>query len=287
MTSHQRVRPYDRMLGCTSGEMFEQPSCPALIPSDDEDDETEKGQRQQEAGEDSEQRLGNSDTSSNGDVNNDDNHLQDNDESEGLQPTKQRRLSPSCDPAIRRSRKGRIQHFDKGVSTTRPTQRQHRQEIAEETEQEGHDIDHDHRDDQDSDDSGCLRLAKRCRPSPSFNNPISERSRKQRLQRPHRSCSKNPSKLARADLVSVRKETQQLSPSVSDDSDRSDCSEAPRPVKWRRSSSSNCDPTSNGSQKWRLQRPSRSRSRTPSMLDRSHTASPQTQLKLSPIPAQL
>jgi hypothetical protein len=188
--------------------MSEQPSCPALILSDDEDDETEEGQQQQESGEDREQGACNSDTSSNGDVDNDDNHLQDNNESEGLQPTKQRRLSPSCDPAIRRSRK-------------------------------------------------------------------------RRLQRPHHSCSTNPSKLARADLVPVRKETQQPSPSVSDDSDDSDRSEAPRPAKRRRPSPSNSDPTPNRSQRRRLQRPSESRSSSPSKLDRSHTAPPQTQLKLS------
>lgn len=187
--------------------MSEQPSCPALILSHDEDDKTEKGQQQQEAGEDREQGACNSDTSSNGDVDNDDNHLQDNDKNEGLQPTK-RWLSPSCDPAIRRSRK-------------------------------------------------------------------------RRLQRPHHSCSTKPSKLARADLVSVQKETQQPSPLVSDDSDDSDRSEAPRPAKRRRPSLSNNDPTSNGSQKWRLQQPSKSRPRTPSKLDRSHTAPPQTQLKLS------
>lgn len=35
--------------------MLEQPSCAALIPLDDEDNEIEKGQQQQEAGEDREQ----------------------------------------------------------------------------------------------------------------------------------------------------------------------------------------------------------------------------------------
>jgi hypothetical protein len=74
-------------MACISREMSEQPSCPALILSDDEDDETEEGQQQQESGEDREQEACNSDTSSNGDVDNDDNHLQDNDESEGLQLT--------------------------------------------------------------------------------------------------------------------------------------------------------------------------------------------------------
>jgi hypothetical protein len=68
---------------------------------------------------------------------------------------------------------------------------------------------------------------------------------------------------------------------VSDDSDDSDDSEAPRPAKRRRPSLSNSDPTSNDSQKRRLRRHSGSRSRTPSKLVRSHTAPPQTQLKLS------
>jgi hypothetical protein len=113
--------------------------------------------------------------------------------------------------------------------------------------------------------------------SPSC-DPAIRRSRKRRLQRPHHSCSTNLSKLARADLVPVRKETQQPSPSVSDDSDDS---EAPRPTKRRRLSPSNSDPTPNRSQRRRLQRPSESRSSSPSKLDRSHTAPPQTQLKLS------
>jgi hypothetical protein len=134
--------------------MSEQPSCPALILSHNEDNETEKRQQQQEAGEDREQGACNSDTSSNSNVDDNDKHLQDNDKNEGLQPTKQRWLSLSCNPAIKHS---------------------------------------------------C----------------------KQRLQRPHYSCSTKLSKLARADLVSVQKETQQPSPLVSDNSDNSDCSEAP------------------------------------------------------------
>jgi hypothetical protein len=88
--------------------MSEQPSCPAFILSDNEDDETEKGQQQQELGEDREQGACNSNTSSNSDIDDNDNHLQDNDKSEGLQPTKQRWPSPSCDPAIRHSCKRRL-----------------------------------------------------------------------------------------------------------------------------------------------------------------------------------
>jgi hypothetical protein len=249
--------------------MSEQPSCPALILSDDEDDETEKGQQQQEAGEDREQGARNSDTSSNGDIDDDNNHLQDNNESEGLQPTKQRRPSPSYNPAIR--------HFNKGVSTTRSTQQQH-QEIGEEKEQEGRGSDNDHRDDQDSDDSEGPRPTKRHRPSPSSSDPTSTRSRKQRLQRPHDSRLTSPPKLANADLVPVRKETQQPSPLASNDSDDS---EAPLPAKRRWPSPSNSDPTSKRSRRQRLQRPSESCLRNLSRLDRSHTAPPQTQLDLS------
>jgi hypothetical protein len=64
---------------------------------------------------------------------------------------------------------------------------------------------------------------------------------------------------------------------VSDDGDES---EAPRPAKRRRPSPSNSDPTSKRSQKRRLQRTSERRSRSPSKLDRSHTALPQTQPNL-------
>ena len=78
---------------CISCEMSEQPSCPALILADNKDDETDKGQEQQEAREDGEQGGCDSDTSSNGDV--------DDEESEGLPPAKQRRSSLSCEPAIR------------------------------------------------------------------------------------------------------------------------------------------------------------------------------------------
>jgi hypothetical protein len=67
--------------------MSEQLSCPVLILSDDEDDDMEEGQ-QQEAGEDREQEAYNHGTSSNGDVDDDSNRLQDNNESEGLQTTK-------------------------------------------------------------------------------------------------------------------------------------------------------------------------------------------------------
>lgn len=56
-----------------SREMSEQPSCLALILSRNEDDETEKGKQQQEAGEDREQGPGNSDTSSNDSVDDDNN----------------------------------------------------------------------------------------------------------------------------------------------------------------------------------------------------------------------
>jgi hypothetical protein len=55
--------------------MSEQPSCPALILLHDEDDKTEKGQQQQEAGEDREKEARNSDTSSNGDIDNDGTHV--------------------------------------------------------------------------------------------------------------------------------------------------------------------------------------------------------------------
>jgi hypothetical protein len=178
------LHPHDQSLeglaiqqddGCISCEMSEQPSCPALILSHDEDDKTEKGQQQQEAEEDREQEACNSDTSSNGDVDDDNNHLQDNSENEGLQPT-QRWLSPSHDPAIRHSHK-------------------------------------------------------------------------RRPQQPHHSYSTNLSKLARADLVLAQKETQQPSPLVSDDSDNSDHSEAPRSAKQHRPSPSKSNPNSNGSQK--------------------------------------
>jgi len=55
--------------------MSEQPSCLALILLDNKDDETEKGQQQQELGEDKEQGACNSDISSNSDINDNDNHL--------------------------------------------------------------------------------------------------------------------------------------------------------------------------------------------------------------------
>jgi hypothetical protein len=55
--------------------MSEQPSCPLPILLDDKDDKTEKGQQQQEAREDGEQRGCISDTSSNGDVDNNDSYL--------------------------------------------------------------------------------------------------------------------------------------------------------------------------------------------------------------------
>jgi hypothetical protein len=175
---------------CISCKMVEQPSCAALILSDNEDDETKKGQQQQETGEDKEQGACSSDTSSNSDVDDNDNRLQDNDKSKGLQPTKQRRLSPSCDPAIRRGRKHRLQHFDKGVSTIQTTQQQY-QEICQEKEQERHESnnigsgrsgsDYDHKDDQDSDNSEGPRPAKRRWLSLSSSDP----TRRQRLQRPH------------------------------------------------------------------------------------------------------
>lgn len=147
--------------------MLEQPSCPSLILSDDKDNEAHKGQQQQEAGEDREQGVHNSDMSN--------------------------------------SRSG---------------------------------SDYDHRDDQDSDDSEGPRPTKRRRPLPSSNDPTSTRSRKQHLQRPHHSRLTSPSKLARADLVPVRKETQQPSPLVSDNSDSED-SEAAQLTKRRRPSPSN------------------------------------------------
>jgi hypothetical protein len=88
--------------------MSEQPSCPALILLHDEDDETEKGQQQQEAGEDREKEARNSNTSSNGDIDDDRTHVRDNNECEGLPLAKQHKLSPSCDPAIRSSCKRRL-----------------------------------------------------------------------------------------------------------------------------------------------------------------------------------
>jgi hypothetical protein len=155
----------------------------------------------------------NSDTSSNGNVDDDDNHLQNNDKSEGLQPTKQR-----------------LQNVDKGVSTTWPTQQQHHQEIAKEKEQKGYNSDgigssrsssdNNHRDEQDSDDcedprpakwyrllpssndpspsvsdnsdsedSEAAQLTKRRQLSPSNSDPTSKRSRRQRLQRHSEHCS--------------------------------------------------------------------------------------------------
>jgi hypothetical protein len=214
-----------------SRRMSEQLSYPAFILSNNEDDKTEKGQQQQEVGEDKEQEARNSDTSISGDVNNNNNH-QDNDESEGLQPTKERRLSPSCNPAIRRSHKRRLQHVDEGVPTTRSTQQQNHQEIAKEKEQEGHNSNsvggsrssssHDHRDDQDNDDSKSLQPAKRRRPSPSSSDLTSKRSKKQRLQRPHDSCLTCPSKPARTNPVLVQKEPQRPLPLVFDDSDDSE-----------------------------------------------------------------
>jgi hypothetical protein len=159
--------------------MSEQPSCPAPILADDKDDETEKGRQQQEAGEDREQGGCDSDTSSNGDVDDEKSYLQDNDKSKGLPPAKQRQSSLSCEPAIRRSRKQRLQHFDEGVSTMRSPQQQHHQEMGEEKDQEGHDsctgTARDHRDDQDSDDSEDPRPAKRRRPSPSYSDLTSKR----------------------------------------------------------------------------------------------------------------
>jgi hypothetical protein len=155
--------------------MSEQLSCPALVLLRDEDDETEKGQQQQEAGEDREKEACNSDTSSNGDIDDDRTPLRDNNESKGLPLAKQRQLSPSCDPAIRSSCKRRPQHSDDGISTIQPTQQQH-QEIYREKES-----DHDHRDDQDGNNSEAPRPAKRRRLSPSSSNL----TRRQRLQRPH------------------------------------------------------------------------------------------------------
>ncbi|KAI9764750.1 MAG: hypothetical protein M1835_007513 [Candelina submexicana] len=174
----QDSRQDDGFISC---QMLEQPSCPALILSDDEDYETQKCQQQQELGEDGEQGACGSDTSSNGDADDEDNHLQDNNGSEGLQSIKQHQLSPSYNPVIRPSRKRRLQHIDRGVSTTRPAQQQH-QEIAEEKEQEGYNSNHDHSDDQDSDDSSGPRPAKRCRMSPSSDNLTTKPSREQHLQ---------------------------------------------------------------------------------------------------------
>jgi hypothetical protein len=48
--------------------MLEQLSCPALILLHNKDDETEKGQQQQEVGEDKEKEACNSDISSNSDI---------------------------------------------------------------------------------------------------------------------------------------------------------------------------------------------------------------------------
>lgn len=137
-------------------------------------------------------------------------------------------------------------------------------------EQKGHDSDgiggsssssdNDHKDDQDSDDSEGPRPAKRRRASPSSSDPCSQ---KQRLQRPHDRCLISPSKRARADLVPVRKETQQPSPLASNNSGGED-SEAAQLTKQRQPSPSNSDPTSKRS---RWQR-------------RSNTAPPQTQLDL-------
>jgi len=163
--------------------MSEQPSCPAPILADNKDDETDKGQQQQEAGEDGEQGGCDSDTSSNGDVDDEERYLQDNDKGEGLPPAKQRRSSLSCEPAIRRGRKRCLQHFDEGVSSMRSLQLQH-QKMGEEKDQEGHDscsgTAHDHRDDQDSDDSEDPRPAKRRRPSPSYSDLTSKRHTRER-----------------------------------------------------------------------------------------------------------
>jgi hypothetical protein len=186
--------------GCISGERSEQPSYPALILADDKGDETEKEQQPQGTREDGEQGSCDSDTSSNGDVDDEESYPQDSDQNEGLPP------------AIRRSRKLRFQHFDDGVSTTRSLQQQH-QEIGEEKDQEGHDSDsigdshsgsdhsrsdHDQKDDQDSDDSEGPRPAKRRRPSPSNSDPTSNRSQKRRLQQPSERRSRSPSKLGRS-----------------------------------------------------------------------------------------
>jgi hypothetical protein len=136
------------------------------------------------------------------------------------------------------------------------------------------DVDNNNNHLQDNDESEGLYPTEQRRLSPSC-DPAIRRSHKQRLQRPHHNCLTNPSKLAGADPVPVRKETQQSSPSVSNNSDDS---KAPRPAKRHRPSLSNNNLTQNRSQRRRLQRPSESCSRS---LLRSHTAPPQTQLKLS------
>ena len=176
---------------------MEKPGCSTLILSDNKDDGIEKV-RQQQIVKDREKEARNSEMSSSGSIDNDENHFQDNDECEGAPPAKQCELSPSYDPTIKSSYKRRLAHFDKSVLTIQPTQ-QRSQEIGNEKEQEVYDSnmgnsrrdsDHDHKDDQNSDDSDGPQLAKRRRPSPSSSYSTSKDNRKRRPQRPHISQSR-------------------------------------------------------------------------------------------------
>jgi hypothetical protein len=87
---------------CIGYKISEQPSRPAPILSDDKDNKTEKGQQQQEVGEDREQEGYKSNTSCNSDVDNNNSQLEDNSKSKGLLPAKQCQPSPFCNSVIRR-----------------------------------------------------------------------------------------------------------------------------------------------------------------------------------------
>jgi hypothetical protein len=110
---------------------------------------------------------------------------------------------------------------------------------------------------------------KRRRPSPSSSHPTPKSGRTQRLQQPDTRSLISQSSPVKAGLVLAEKELQRPSLLLYDSSDDS---EAPRPAKRRRPSSSKSDPSCRAKRQY--QRPSRN----PSRQGRSHTVPPQTQL---------